>query len=236
MAIHVTHVASPSLAALETSTRRTVRGNPTTGKPAAKAAATAQPATATASFRSLLASSSSVETPAAAVATRAAVRSTAAATSGTAGLTTAASAATTTAGTGTAPSTPAAAPVNSTSATPAVTVPTAQSVFGPNVWLTDPTGLNPDGSSFGYNPIYFATESTAQTMAKMIGGTVFTENVFSGTGGAFQQQQPNYMIQMPNGVVVNPGLVASFYTFGFSQAQLNTWVSELAASGAVQAT
>jgi hypothetical protein len=102
--------------------------------------------------------------------------------------------------------------------------------------LTDPIGTNPDGSTFGYNPIYFATESTAQTLATMVGGKVFTENVFSGTGGAFQQQQPNYMVQMPNGTVVNPGLVASFYTFGFSQAQLTTWISQLTASGAVQAT
>ena len=118
----------------------------------------------------------------------------------------------------------AAPPASSAGATKAP--PTAQSVFGPNVWVTDPTGLNPDGSSFGYNPIYFATESTAQTVAQMVGGTVITENAFTKPGNAFVQQQPNYMVQMPNGAIINPGLVASFYTLGFPQSQIDTMIAQ----------
>jgi hypothetical protein len=117
----------------------------------------------------------------------------------------------------------------STSATAAVTTtpPTPQSVFGANVWMTDPIGLNPDGSSFQYNPIYFATQSTAATVAKMIGGTVVSDNEFTQpAGNVFVQQQPNYMVKMPNGAMINPGLVASFYSFGFSQSQINTMVAQ----------
>jgi hypothetical protein len=122
----------------------------------------------------------------------------------------------------------AAAAPSTSSTSAAATPPTAQSVFGPNVWMADPIGLNPDGSKFGYNPIYFATETTAQSVAQMVGGQVITENVFTQPAGQdpFVQQQPNYMVRMPNGAVINPGLVASFYTFGFPQSQINTMIAQ----------
>lgn len=120
----------------------------------------------------------------------------------------------------------AAASTSSASATEAPAPPTAQSVFGPNVWMTDPIGLNPDGTTFEYNPIYFATESTAQTVAQMIGGTVIAKDMITTAGGPFVQEQPNYMVQMPNGALINPGLVASFYTFGFPQSQINTMIAQ----------
>jgi len=118
----------------------------------------------------------------------------------------------------------AAAPAADAPATPAP--PTAQSVFGPDVWMTDPAGLDPDGNTFGYNPIYFATQSTAQTVAQMVGGTVVAKDMMTNAGGPFVQLQPNYMVQMPNGALINPGLVASFYTFGFSQAQINCMIAQ----------
>jgi hypothetical protein len=106
-------------------------------------------------------------------------------------------------------------------------VPTAQSVFGDDVWMTDPIGLNPNGTTFEYNPFYFATPSTAQTVAQMVGGTVVVADQFCAPGaGAFPQQQPNYMVKMPDGALINPGLVASFYTFGFSQSQVSTMVAQ----------
>jgi len=104
--------------------------------------------------------------------------------------------------------------------------PTAESVFGQDVWMSDPIGITPDNTVFEYNPIYFATESTAQTVAQMVGGTVVTENVFTQPGNSFVQQQPNYMVKMPNGALINPGLVASFYTCGFSQSQINTMIAQ----------
>jgi len=118
--------------------------------------------------------------------------------------------------------TPSTSPTSTAKALP----PTAESVFGANVWMSDPIGLTPDGSSFGYNPFYFATPSTAQTVAQMIGGTVVARNMFTQPGNAFVQQQPNYMVRMPDGALINPGLVASFYTFGFPQSQINTMIAQ----------
>jgi hypothetical protein len=121
-----------------------------------------------------------------------------------------------------APAAPSTSSANAAKAAP----PTAESVFGPNVWMTDPIGLTPDGASFGDNPFYFATQSTAQTVAQMVGGTVVAKNMFTQPGNAFVQQQPNYMVQMPNGALINPGLVASFYTLGFPQSQINTMIGQ----------
>jgi len=208
---------------------------------------------ATSSFDSLLASSAAAKRPAAAIATTVAKRPTAATNAAAASAAAASATGTGTASSSTAgasataasglsdfellfggssynpadPMVTAAAP-SASSASAAAAPPTAQSVFGPNVWMTDPIGRNPDGSTFGYNPIYFATETTAQTVAQMVGGQVISENVFTQPAGQdpFVQQQPNYMVRMPNGAVINPGLVASFYTFGFPQSQINTMIAQ----------
>jgi len=55
---------------------------------------------------------------------------------------------------------------------------------------------------------------------------VVAKNMFTQPGNAFVQQQTNYMVQMPNGALINPGLVASFYTFGFPQSQINTMIAQ----------
>jgi hypothetical protein len=116
-----------------------------------------------------------------------------------------------------------------TSATPAATpaaapeaAPTPESVFGASPWLSNPTGTNPDGSTFSYNPLYFATPQAAAQVAQMLGGTVVSSNEFTSVGSPFVQQQPNLMVQMPNGSLVNAGLVASFYTHGYPQSYINT--------------
>jgi hypothetical protein len=58
----------------------------------------------------------------------------------------------------------------------------------------------------------------------MVGGVVVQSNQFTGSGGPFQQQQPNYMVQMPDGHMINPGLVASFYTHGYPQSYVDMMV------------
>jgi len=103
--------------------------------------------------------------------------------------------------------------------------PTAQSVFGSNPWVTNPTGTNPDGSTYGYNPIYFATQQTAQAVAQMVGGQVVPENAICSAPGPFVQNQPNLMVQLPNGGMINPGLVASFYTHGYPQSMVDQMVA-----------
>jgi hypothetical protein len=98
-------------------------------------------------------------------------------------------------------------------------------LFGASPWLTDPTGNGP-GPVTHYNPIYFATPETAQTVAQMVGGTVISTQVFTPTPGSpFQQDEPNLMVQLPNGGVINPGLVADIYTHGWNQAFENQQVA-----------
>jgi hypothetical protein len=106
-------------------------------------------------------------------------------------------------------------------------VPTVDSVFGPSPWLANPTGTCPNGEVFGYNPIYFATPATAQKVAQMVGGSVvqdfeFTKNT---PGNPFSQQQPNQMVQLANGALINPGLVASFYTHGYPRWMVDQMVA-----------
>src|SRR5271157_2786819 len=82
--------------------------------------------------------------------------------------------------------------------------PTAQSVFGDNPWITNPTGTAPDGSTYGYNPLYFATPATAAKVAEMVGGKVVASDQIASLGG-----------------FINAGLVASFYIHGFSQSYID---------------
>jgi hypothetical protein len=103
--------------------------------------------------------------------------------------------------------------------------PTAESVFGPSPWLTNPTGMGPNGVSYGYNPYYFATPQTAAKVAQMVGGKVVESNQFTPTGGTFSQQQPNQMVQLPDGRMINPGLVASFYDHGYPQSYVDMMVA-----------
>jgi hypothetical protein len=98
--------------------------------------------------------------------------------------------------------------------------PTAQSVFGSQPWLAAPTGSNPDGTQFGYNPIYFATPQTAQQIAAMVGGQVVEQNAIA-ANGAMRQQVPNQMIQLSDGRVVNAGLIADFYDHGYPQSYID---------------
>jgi hypothetical protein len=130
-------------------------------------------------------------------------------------------------------------PVAAASATPAAASATpaddpAGALFGANPWLTDPTGSGP-GPVTHYNPIYFATAQTAQTVAQMVGGTVTSTQVFtSAPGSPFQQNEPNLMVQLPNGGLINPGLIADIYTHGWNQGFENQQVANEVA-GAVPA-
>jgi hypothetical protein len=123
----------------------------------------------------------------------------------------------------------------------ASTTPTAASngpagpLFGANPWLTDPTGSGP-GPVTNYNPVYFATPQTAQTVAQMVGGTVVSmDQITTAPGSPFQQDEPNLMVQLPNGGLINPGLVADIYTHGWNQAFVNQQVASEVA-GAVPAS
>jgi hypothetical protein len=110
--------------------------------------------------------------------------------------------------------------------------PTAQQVFGANPWVTNPTGIGPTGVTFGYNPLYFATADTAAEVAQMLGGTVVQDNEFTKDtpGDPFAQQQPNEMVELPDGALINPGIIASLYTHGYPQSQVEQAISSEVAS------
>ena len=107
------------------------------------------------------------------------------------------------------------------------TVPTAQSVFGDSPWVTDPTGSGDKGYTWEFNPIYFATAQTAQAVANLVGGTVVQMNAMLGNAdGPYHQDEMNNMVQLPNGGLINPGLVADFYDHGYSQTQINQMIQQ----------
>ncbi len=103
--------------------------------------------------------------------------------------------------------------------------PTAESVFGPTPWISNPTGQGPGGSIYNYNPYYFATPQTAAKVAQMVGGIVVQTCAFTPNGGPFAQTQANQMVQLPNGRMINPGLVASFYTHGYPQSYIDQLIA-----------
>ena len=111
--------------------------------------------------------------------------------------------------------------------TPAATTspmaPTAQSIFGANPWSTDAGGTGPNGS-YSYNNYYFATPATAAKVAQMLGGKVVAQDAIT-PFGPFIQNQPNQMVQMPDGKLINAGLVAGFYDHGYTQQAVDRMIA-----------
>ena len=102
--------------------------------------------------------------------------------------------------------------------------PTAQSLFGANPWSTSAGGTGFNGVSYSYNKYYFATPATAAKVAQMLGGKVVAMDAIT-PFGPFQQNQPNQMVQMPDGRLINAGLVAEFYDHGFTQPMVNKLIA-----------
>lgn len=100
--------------------------------------------------------------------------------------------------------------------------PSLESVFGSQPWLANPGGTGPNGTKWNYNPIYFATQATAEKVASMVGGTVVEKNdIITAGGGPFQQTAPNELIQFADGRTVNAGLVANFFDHGYPQSYID---------------
>jgi len=111
-------------------------------------------------------------------------------------------------------------------APPPPATPTLESEFGNQTFLDKPTGKGPLGP-YDFNPIYFATKDTANTVAQLVGGTVVEQNDMV-TGGPFSQSAPNEMIQFADGRQVNAGLVANFFNHGYSQSYIDTLLKQVA--------
>ncbi len=95
-------------------------------------------------------------------------------------------------------------------------IPTVEQLFGASPWLENPTGYAPDGKTWSYNPRYFASRETAEKVANMVGGTVIEQSQFCPTGPLLQSQ-PNEMVQLANGRVINAGEFVSFFSHGYPQ-------------------
>ena len=106
-------------------------------------------------------------------------------------------------------------------------VPTAESVFGPNLFLENPVATLPDGRLYPYNPVWFATPETAAKVAQLLGGKVVAQNCFTGENNISCQLQPNQMVQMPNGGLLNAGLVVNLYMHGYSQSYIDARVQDM---------
>lgn len=114
-----------------------------------------------------------------------------------------------------------------------MTSPTAQQLFGPEPWVTDPPpGGNSNFGPYLYSKYYFATLATAQLLcriielgAKLAPGTckVVAVNDITGAGGPFGQNQPNQMIQLPNESITprNAGIMAKFFQDTASMDMVN---------------
>ncbi|HZT30583.1 MAG TPA: hypothetical protein VFA33_11900 [Bryobacteraceae bacterium] len=121
-------------------------------------------------------------------------------------------------------------PSNTVSQNPAQTagpqsVPTVEGLFGPNPWQTNPTGYGPNGQTWSYNPLYFATRQTAETVAQMVGGTVVEQNQFC-PSGPLVQAQPNEMVQLPNGRVFNAGEFVGLFSHGYPQSYVDRLIQQ----------
>ena len=116
-------------------------------------------------------------------------------------------------------STPAAAPTVQV----AKMAPTAQEMFGPNPWMSNPGGVAPNGVPYSYNPYYFATQDTAAKVAQMVGGKAVAYSAIT-PYGPFQQNMPNYMVQMPDGREINAGVFASIFDHGYTAEFANRLV------------
>lgn len=105
---------------------------------------------------------------------------------------------------------------------------TVTSPYGSNPYIANPTGNNAlSGGTIAYNPSYYPTLDTANLFAKQVGGTVV--NV-TGLAGSVDNNQPQYMVRLANGQLVNPGIAASLYTnpnYNGHQGQIDQQLSML---------
>jgi hypothetical protein len=103
--------------------------------------------------------------------------------------------------------------------------PTVESMFGPYPFVTDPEpGGSGPGVTYKYNPTYFATKLTAAMVAKALGGVVVAENAIT-PFGPFIQNQPNLMVQMPDGTTFNAGVIANLFSHGYPQSYIDKQIA-----------
>jgi hypothetical protein len=106
------------------------------------------------------------------------------------------------------------APRASAAAAPAATAPGADAPepFQPsflNAFVTSPLG-----GAVPLNPHYFATQATAQWMADRYGTGEVVQMAPGGEGGPFTITERQWHFRLPDGNLVNAGVLAAHYTDG----------------------
>ena len=99
------------------------------------------------------------------------------------------------------------------------------------MFLDNPTESLPGGGSLTLNPLWFATPATAAKIAQMLGGKVVESNDFTSAASPVQQQQPNELVELPDGRRFNAGWIASLYTHGFPQSYIDQTIGEMVGQG-----
>jgi len=97
-------------------------------------------------------------------------------------------------------------------------------VFGADPWLPSPvvTGPNQDNKivSFPQNRIYYATPEAASLVKTMVGGaSIVSFNPYA-NNARYTSNDVYQMIVMADGSKINAGLVAAFFTHGYSLATM----------------
>lgn len=109
--------------------------------------------------------------------------------------------------------------------------PTVESVFGPDPYYKDPTGIFGLASVLAhYSPIYFATEAAAKTLADIYGGTAFPS--YNGNGKLYLTglNQPQWWVRFPNGNAINAGFAISQFGYNHSWDEVDATIREMIAS------
>jgi hypothetical protein len=134
-----------------------------------------------------------------------------------------------------APTQAAAASAPAPSYFPGTNIPT-QNPFGPDPYIPNPTQNIFAGNGSGQMvqqslaPYYYPTQQTAQTAAQLFGGTVIVQT--PDAVSPFTINQPTYMVRLPNGTEINPGIISHFYdTRSDTPAQLQQLVQDVLNGG-----
>jgi len=97
-------------------------------------------------------------------------------------------------------------------------------VFGSPVWQN--VSVSGPAGTFPLNSKYYATQSTADLVKTMVGGTaVVPRDPFAiAKDDVNSASAPMLMVQMADGSLINAGLVADFFSHGYSLSMVKTMI------------
>jgi len=96
-------------------------------------------------------------------------------------------------------------------------------VFGSPVWQN--VSVSGPAGTYPLNSKYYATASTADLVKTMVGGSaVVPRDPFATPGDINSASAPMLMVQMADGSLINAGLVADFFSHGYSLSMVRTMI------------